>query len=240
LDDQSESSKELCLVTDDFEAPDDWNFADGLDLMEEFRQKGLLIDEKQGRKEYWWHPSKEQKAVIRAFFELRPVCDSHKETALAVSKQLNLSYSRVFGIIKTALLRQEAVIQRREYADLLYKEKIPIAKSIVGHSLQKVDDYLQNFSPTSIQDVKDLVGIAKDMTHLLRLELGESTEKIEIIHKTQKDVTVLVEEARRNDPFTDYAELVESNDVPTEPGDAGSPSEAVGDPGETPLPPKGS
>lgn len=185
------------------------------DVTEEFRQAGLLLEPLPS--EHFWGTSAQEKMILRTFFEVRPISDTHKEAALEVARRLGVTYSRVFGTIKKALIRREARLQRKEYADRIYSEKLPLAKSIVGKSLTKLDQYLTTFSPSSIQDAKDLSKIATEMTTLIRLELGQPTEQIGIMTQTQKNVTVIVEELKNNDPFVDYPALEDGRDTEENP-----------------------
>lgn len=190
---------------------EDWSFAEGLDVTKSFREAGMLISHKSESSE--WAPNKVEETVIRLFFEIRPASDSHKETALEVSRRLGLTYHKVFQIIKRSLLRKEAKKQRRDYADKIYEEKIPLAKSIVGKSLTKLDNFLTTYTPSNIEDAKGLAKIATDVTTLLRLELGQATQQVEIMHKTQRDVNVILHELKDNDPFVDYPDIVEGEIV---------------------------
>ncbi len=143
--------------------------------------------------------------VLREFFEIRPTCKSVHEAVNEISKKTGISYTKIMGVVGKASAQAEAKRQREDYADQIYSQKLPIAKSIVGKTLTQVDNFLTTFKPTTSQEAKDLVKMATDMTTLLRLELGESTSRVEIITKTHKDVTVILDELKANDPFMDYS-----------------------------------
>lgn len=144
------------------------------------------------------------KVVLREFFEIRPTCNSYQQAVSEVSKKLGINRETVSQILQKSAAQKEAKRQREEYADILYSQKLPLAKSIVGKSLVEVDNFLTTFKPSNVQEAKDLVKMATDMTTLLRLELGQSTQQIEIIHKTQKDITVILQELKEADPFMTY------------------------------------
>lgn len=144
------------------------------------------------------------KKILQEYFTVRPTVDSHYKACNLVAKNLGVQHSLVITELSKAAAQKEAKKQREEYADYIYSQKLPLAKSIVGKSLVEVDNFLTTFKPTTVQEAKDLVKMATDMTTLLRLELGQSTQQIEIIHKTHKDVTVILEELRVTDPFMDY------------------------------------
>lgn len=146
------------------------------------------------------------KVVLREFFELRPTCNSYQQAVSEVAKKLCIGRETVSQILQKSAAQKEAKRQREEYADIIYSQKLPLAKSIVGKSLVEVDNFLTTFKPSNVQEAKDLVKMATDMTTLLRLELGQSTQQIEIIHKTQKDITVILQELKEADPFMDYEE----------------------------------
>lgn len=190
---------------------EDWSFADKLDLTKTFRDSGMLITHTESAlvPPSEWGPSAIEANILRLFFEIRPASDSHKETSLEVAKRLGIRSYLVFQIVKKALLRKEAKKQRRDYADKIYGEKIPLAKSIVGKSLTKLDNFLTAYTPTNIEDAKGLAKIATDVTTLLRLELGQATQQVEIMHKTQRDVNVILHELKDNDPFVDYPDTIE-------------------------------
>lgn len=150
------------------------------------------------------HQNQTTKTVLREFFEIRPTCKSFYDAVSQISNKTGIAHSRIMGIISKASAQAEAKRQREEYADEIYSHKLPLAKSIVGKTLTQVDNFLTTFKPTTSQEAKDLVKMATDMTTLLRLEMGEATGRVEIITKTHKDITVVLNELKETDPFMDY------------------------------------
>lgn len=153
---------------------------------------------------YKINPLPAEKDILGLFFEVRPTCNSDRLAIDIVAHQTGRKPEFVINTLKKAKAREEAKIQRAEYADAIYAEKIPQIQSIVGLSLEKLGQFVSNFHPETIEDAKGLSKIATDMNTLLRLELGKTTQSIELIQRTEKDVTVLLEELKNNDPFVDY------------------------------------
>lgn len=142
--------------------------------------------------------------ILQEYFTVRPTVDSHYKACNLVAKNLGVQHSLVITELSKAAAQKEAKKQREEYADYIYSQKLPLAKSIVGKTLVEVDNFLTTFKPSNVQEAQSLVKMATDLTTLLRLETGQSTQQIEIIHKTHKDVTVILEELKATDPFMDY------------------------------------
>lgn len=201
-------------------ADDDWKFAEGRDLHEEFRREGFFVDEALQIDQNILRPNAREREILQAFFEVRPTCGAHQEAAIEVAHRLHVPYADVLDVLRRTHAKREARIQRREYADRIYEDKLQLAKGIIGKSLMKLNDYLDNFVPTTIEDAKGLTKIATDITGLLRLELGKPTQQVEVMHRTNKTMTVVLSELKAADPFMDYPELEvvqEKKDEPSVP-----------------------
>lgn len=159
-------------------------------------------------------PIKPDREVLRRFFEIRPTVSNDGMAIMMLSQELHRREETIADIVRRAHLKEEAKKQRREYADKIYGEKIPYAKKIAGLALRALSKYIETHPPESFEDAKTLSKIATDMNTLLRLELGESTHNIEIVHKTNKTVNVILEELRKNDPFVDYPQINERKNLP--------------------------
>lgn len=150
------------------------------------------------------NPTLTHKQIMEAWYEEAPKHDTNIATAKAVAQKVMRKAETVLKVVKAAKLKEQSKILREQIAEEVYGEKTTVAKSIVGKSLLAVDEFLNSFKPQCAEDAKALVHIATNLTQLMRLELGKPTQSIEIIQKTQKDVTVILEELKKNDPFVDY------------------------------------
>lgn len=150
--------------------------------------------------------ARKDKDILKMYFSLRPKYNEH-DSIMIISATLEKKPKTVEEIIRKGRLREEAKVQRKEYADLIYGEKIPLAKAIVSLSLNELYSFMQTFKPTTIEDAKGLSKIATDLNNLLRLELGQSTQNIDIVTRTEKSIETITEELKANDPFGDYSEV---------------------------------
>lgn len=166
----------------------------------------MLPDEPRARN---WRldPPARNKEILAAYFEERPVARSNDEALKRVASRCKCSKDRAAAVVEKSLAREEAKKQRREYADQLYGERIPVLQSIVGKGSLAVDNFLTTFRPQNLYEAEALTRMIASMANLLRLELGKSTNNVEIIHKTHKNLTTIMKELKENDPFVDYEQI---------------------------------
>jgi len=158
-------------------------------------------------------PINSHEDILKVFFEIRPGCPNDAEAVRQVAGKLDKPFHHVENIIRTGIIRQEAKEQRAKYADKIYEEKIPVIKTIISKGLESVLEFVTNNKPKDYTEAKLLSSIATDLTKLLRLELGQSTHKVELIHSTQKDITVILDELQTTDPFVDYKQSSEDTEL---------------------------
>lgn len=123
----------------------------------------------------------------------------------------NLPLKQVRLIVSRAALGQQASRMRQEIMAEAMKAKLPLLREIVGLSLTTLRDFLENLvtdddrkAALSIKDAKDLASIAKEIHEMARLELGQSTQNIEVVQRVEKDINDIIDELRVKDPFMDY------------------------------------
>lgn len=129
---------------------------------------------------------------------------------------LNPKYIRF--IISTSALKELASRHRQEIMEELLREKIPLLREVAGLSLSGLRDFLESLitdrekmGRLTLKDARDLSAIAKEQNDTLRLELGQATEKIEVVQKVEKDVTYILEDLKNTDPFVEYPALKHDN-----------------------------
>lgn len=154
-----------------------------------------------------------EQRILKAWFKHRPICRYSRQAVRLVAKECRTYESEVLRTVRKANAEAEAKRQRLEMTEAIYASKIPTAKEVVGWSLEKLATFVKENRPVTWEDAQRLTKIATDMQMLLRLELGQSTQNIELVTRTQRDVTAIIQDLSANDPFVDYPALPEgSND----------------------------
>lgn len=97
-----------------------------------------------------------------------------------------------------------------------FKDKIPLLKKIVGCSLHLTSEFLmrmcedEDFKASqlkSLSDVRELSKLAVDLNTLQRLELGQSTQNLEVVSHSYQQTKVIIDDLRKKDPVFEYPEL---------------------------------
>lgn len=145
-----------------------------------------------------------EQAVLRCWFKERPVAHSSSAAVRLVAKRMRMSERDVLKTIRKSNAETEAKKQKAEITEAIYAAKIPTAKEVVGYSLESLAEFVKTHKPQTWDDAQKLTKIATDMQMLLRLELGQSTQNIELVTRTQRDVTTIIQDLSNNDPFVDY------------------------------------
>lgn len=135
-----------------------------------------------------------------------------------ISQKFGLAMGHIRFIICTASLRELADKHRQRIMEELLKDKIPLLREVAGLSLAGLRSFLEELitdkekmKKLTLKDARDLSAIAKEQNETLRLELGQSTEKIELVRKVEKDVTIILEDLKKEDPFVDYSKPEDGN-----------------------------
>lgn len=156
-------------------------------------------------------PRRHEKQILREWFKYSP--KSHATTMSSRIKKMSEETGFKPEVIKRTLAKaaaeEEAKLQRREYADKIYGEKIPFCKRIVGLGLEELESFVANNKPQDWKDASVLCKMLTDMQMLLRLELGQSTTNVEMVVKTSRDITSILKDLKSTDPFVDYPEVVD-------------------------------
>lgn len=115
--------------------------------------------------------------------------------------------------------RQKQAIKNVEKAvkEEIFKDKVPALKEIVGSTLLQVKKAIEELNDPeirskmirSIADVKNLAAIATDLNTLLRLELGQATENIQVAQFSYQQTRVVLQELAKKDPVFEYPQLPE-------------------------------
>lgn len=140
-----------------------------------------------------------------------------KEDGLSVAEiaqRANLSPTVVKAIVSRAALRKEAEAKRKEITQAVMVEKVPLLKEIVGLSLTTVKEFLETLSKDedrkadlTVADVKGLATIGKELNEMLRLELGQATQNVQVVQYSYTEAKNLLDNLRKLDPVLEYPEL---------------------------------
>lgn len=118
-----------------------------------------------------------------------------------------MEISRIFNDEKVA-----AAIAKENY-----EKKIPIMKDVVGMGLEVIkncliemmDPEIRKGMVKNVKDLATLQGVVQDLSMLLRLEEGKSTENISISKRSYQETRFAIQELKKIDPVFDYPELPE-------------------------------
>lgn len=104
-----------------------------------------------------------------------------------VAHALGCSTKRVEEVVRKARLKEEVKVARAELVEKTYREKVPLLKEIVSLSLVSVRDWLlklksdpDRLHALESRDIRFIASIGGSLNDLLRLELGQPTERIEV------------------------------------------------------------
>ncbi len=125
-------------------------------------------------------------------------------------------------VIVQRILREKTVGKavkdiKTDIINAAFEEKVPVLKEIVGHSLHAIRESLKELADPEVRkvmlsrmsDISSLANTLKGINELLRLELGQSTQNIDI--KSQKnsyqETRIVLQELSKKDPVFSYPEL---------------------------------
>lgn len=120
--------------------------------------------------------------IVEKFLELRASADSDAQAIFETSAELGVASKKVSRAINRKEIKAQAKQIRVKITEELFKDKIPMMKNIVGVSLHKTLAFLKDFEPSTIDDVRALALVFKDIQMMLRLDMGQSTENIAVQH----------------------------------------------------------
>lgn len=100
----------------------------------------------------------------------------------------------------------------------IYEKKIPTMQEIINLSLHSInqtikemaaDESLRKVMLGSMKDVALLTKVVSDLNTLVRLELGQSTQNVEVHQHTHtyQETREAIQELKKIDPVFDYPEL---------------------------------
>ena len=160
----------------------------------------------------WDRFAEHRETVTKRYLEGKTIHEIAHEEAIPLAM--------VRTIVSRAALKQEAQAYRAELLEEVFKDRVPLLKEVTQLSLLTLRDFLQNLSLDearkgilTIKDAKDLSSIAKEINEIARLELGQSTQNVEIVQRVERDVNVLIEDLKKTDPFKDYERTISAEPV---------------------------
>lgn len=128
---------------------------------------------------------------------------------MASKHLINEKYIRF--LICTASLKELASKHRQEIMEELLKDQIPLLKEVSGLTLATLREFIEGLmtdetrkAELTVRDARDLSAIIKEQHSILKLEMGQATERVEVVRKVEKDVTVILQDLKKSDPFVDY------------------------------------
>lgn len=141
------------------------------------------------------------------------ICKAYLEgkTVHEIAQLHNLPLKQVKLVVSRAALKEQAEGIRKDIMVETMKTKVPLLREVVSLSLLTLRDFLQTLQTDearkerlTVKDAKDLSAIAKEINDIARLELGQSTQNIEVVSRVEKDINVIIDELKQKDPFANY------------------------------------
>lgn len=158
--------------------------------------------------------NKSHKEIVTKYMEL--VTRGIPDPVWNTSEALGISTKRVKAAITKAKARSHALNVREEFKQELYKERLPLAEQIIGLSMTGLRDRLHQIvtdpdqlKQLTIQDLKSLKDIGTGVNEFLRLELGKSTENVEINTYTHKNLQVVIQDLSKVDKVFNFEKIKE-------------------------------
>lgn len=158
-------------------------------------------------------PTPTDQKIIDTYLKVNPTLEgrgSKKHIVEIVAESTGAGYERTEEVIKKGLLRELGKQQKKEIQEKVYGDKIEVAEEIVGLSLVGLRDWVRrkvDIGIDSTDDAKAILSITTGLHTLLRLELGKSTQNVEVVQTVHKDVSVVLDDLRKKDPFRTYPTL---------------------------------
>lgn len=128
----------------------------------------------------------------------------------------------IFDVVRTdrhvirKILKDEALAEK--YAADVFAAKVPKIQEIISLSLESIHQTLKDIATNEdvrremikrASDVGALVKAVTDLNTLLRLELGKSTQNVEVHNHSYQKTREAIQELKKVDPVFDYPELPE-------------------------------
>ena len=152
--------------------------------------------------------------ILETYFSFVENGYEHKNAYWLTKQNLDISDKRIKACLHKAKVKEVADNLIQEVADNIYREKVPLAKEVVGLSLTALKEYLVDLNSNPAkkvkltpQDAKALCSVACELNNLLRLELGEPTQNIAVVHHSYAETKKIFDELRQKDEIFDYPEL---------------------------------
>lgn len=155
--------------------------------------------------------SEQQELVVRSYLDdgMTPnqICDEHA-----------LDPATVNTIIRQARLRKKADSIKKDIEKRIFEDKLPILEAIGDAGMVCLLEWMQELHDSgrhltmAPDNAAKLMGIIKDLHGMFRLEMGKSTQNVDVlIEKNERTVSVILHELQKpseegGDPFVVYPE----------------------------------
>lgn len=130
-----------------------------------------------------------------------------------IAKDLGVSPTHVRNVVDANELKPFVQEMQQRVAREVLVDKVPLLKEIAQTTLTAIKEFVGKLEDkkfrdrfiTSVRDLKDLTAIVSDVGSMLRLELGQSTQNVEVKNQMSLDQTVAVlKELSTRDPVFEY------------------------------------
>ncbi|WP_288985268.1 hypothetical protein [uncultured Flavobacterium sp.] len=148
----------------------------------------------------------------------KSVNQSDKIARHLTAQELKLNPDKVEMVLKEAGANIVAERLKNEVKQKVIEDKVPLLCDIVGNTLEAIKSWSREFISSnrhldmSVSEAKQLTGMVKDMNELIRLEKGQSTQNIGVLHAhaniTSDQATQILTEYKALDPLLSTVEQV--------------------------------
>lgn len=130
-----------------------------------------------------------------------------------IAGKMRIKHSVVADIVKKNNVEKGRDKIKKE----VLRDKVTLLKDIVGQSLEVTKEYLDEMKDPEVRkirmrtpsDMAQFALVATKLNEMLRVELGESTQNIAVVHYTVEQTRKILSDLKKTDPVFEYPELDE-------------------------------
>lgn len=167
-----------------------------------------------------------ERDVVDAWHRMAALGFATSDILAQVGRQTGIKVRKVRAIALKHNIIEQGRQLHKEIKEEVLKDKIAILKNIVGTSLSTLKEYLDELSRDKerlhslrVSEAKGLSDVAKNLNELLRLELGQTTQNVQVVEYSYNETKVMLEDLKKMDPVFEYPALGEDEEDPESAGE---------------------
>ena len=170
-----------------------------------------------------------QKKEADPYWESRPAWLVKVDKVMKLRSRGFEDESQISALTDVPTIEVKRIIEDENTAKAIaiknYKEKIPVMEDIAGLGLDILRESLKELMDpefrtrmiTKISDIAALKNVIQDISMLVRLEKGQSTNNMAVETRSYQETRKIIQDLRKIDPVFSYPEIPEG--VPPLPED---------------------